>query len=379
MHVRLFQYESTGMGIGHAVSMGVLLKDYLGLGRGGIRSLAPRRVYARLNRGRSAAAMWRKSRASAGPRLVDPYVPARPFSAFETQALRIVDPARDMAMDCTIRKPAAAAGPLPVVIYSVPMDWAPDDPTPDGAHIAEYIAAAGYLAITVRHPGTDRLVFPDYPSQRPDKKQYALDRAEDPACHLYRIADFPFLLDTLEAWNADGPYKGLIDLTRIGMSGHSFGALTGMALVGQRVGEDLVSRKDPRVKAMVTYGAMASPPGMPAAMFSDIDRPALSIVGAGDFTYGRWYMPWDKLAAFRYCDAPNRYAVMLDLADHHTYHGGRTAAGKATNGELLCQQWTRCLTLAFCDAWLCGDPAARRWLDEDLAGLIAGDGRFWRK
>jgi dienelactone hydrolase len=306
-------------------------------------------------------------------------VPARPLALIDTQARRIVDPARGMAMDVTIRKPAEAVGPLPVVIYSVPMDWPPADPTPDGAHIAEHLAAFGYLAITVRHPGTDRLVFPEYPSERRDKASYALDRTEDPACHLYRIADFGFLLDTLEAWNDAGPFKGQIDLARIGLSGHSFGGLTGMALIGQRVGDDLVSWKDARIKAIVTYGVMASPPGAPGGMFSDIDRPHLSIVGAGDFTYGRWYMPSDKLAAFRCCDAPHRYAVMLDLADHHTYHGGRTMVGKATNGELLCQQWTRCLALAFWDAWLCGDPAARRWLDEDLAGLIAGDGRFWRK
>jgi dienelactone hydrolase len=374
MPVGLFQHESTGeVWAGRIV--GVLLKDYLELGPGGIYSLAPKRIYARLNRVRTSAALWRKSRASPGPRPVDPYMPVRPFHEVLTERQRIVDPSRGVAMDCTIRRPATAAGPLPVVIYSVPMDWAPNDPTPDGAYIAEHLASAGYLAITVRHPDTDRIVFPEYPSTRPDKAAYGLACAEKPASQIQRIKDLLFLLDTLDAW-AD---SGLVDRARIGLSGHSFGGLAAMSVAGQRVGPDLASFKDSRVTAVASYGIMASPPGVPARMYTDVDVPLLMIVGAGDYTYGRWYMPSDKLAAFHQGDAPNRYAVMLDLADHHTYPGGRVLAGKATSGELLCLQWTRSIALAFWDAWICGDPVARRWLDEDLGSALKGDGTLLRK
>lgn len=351
------------------------MKDYLGLGPGGIYSLAPKRVYARLNRGRAAAARWRKSQASPGPRPLDPYVPARPLQAIRTEHQRIVDPSRGVAMDCTLRRPATQTGPLSVVIYSVPMDWAPNDPTPDGAYIAEHLAAAGYLAITVRHPDTDRIVFPEYPSTRPDKAAYGLACAEKPESQIQRIKDLLFLLDTLDAWADDG----LVDRARIGVSGHSFGGMAAMSVAGQRVAGTLASFKDKRVTAVASYGIMASPPGVPKKMYADIDVPLLMIVGAGDFTYGRWYTPADKFAAFHNGDAPHRYAVMLDLADHHTYPGGRMAVGKATKGEHLCFQWTRSIALAFWDAWLRGDPAARRWLDEDLYAALRGDGKLLRK
>jgi hypothetical protein len=349
------------------------------LGQDGVSVLTPARIFARLTRRRSVAALRRKGLASAGPRQTDPYVPARPLSRVATSTHRIVDPIRGAAVDCVVRRPEGADGPLPVVVYSVPMDWSPEKPTADGAYIAEHLASAGYLAITTRHPDTDRLIYPEYPAYRRDKAFYGLDRADDPASQKHRIADLRFVLDTLAAWSDGGPLQGLVDLDRIGMSGHSFGGLASMALVGQRVGGEAASYRDARVKAVATYGIMCSPVGAPAATFANIDAPVLYVVGAGDHTYGRWYTPSDKLAGFPRCAAPNRYAAMLDLADHHTYPGGRTEAGGATNGELLCQQWTRCIALAFWDAWLRGDEAARRWLDDDLERLLQGDGRMWRK
>ncbi|MGE0668062.1 MAG: alpha/beta hydrolase family protein [Sphingomonadales bacterium] len=349
------------------------------LGQDGIGVLTPMRVIARLSRRRSAEVMRRRGMASAGPRPIDPYISPRSSSAVIAETVRIVDPARGVAMDCTVRRPERCEAPLPVVVYSVPMDWSTSKPTADGAHIAEHLAAAGYLAVTVRHPDTDRLVFPEYPADRRDTASYGLERAEEPASQLHRIADLRFLLDALEVWNDRGPLQGLVDLDRIGMSGHSFGGLAAMALAGQKVAPDLTCCRDARVKAVATYGIMCSPVGAPAQTYTGIHVPVLYVVGAFDHTYGRWYTPSDKLAGFRRCPARNRYAVMLDLADHHTYPGGRTIAGNANNGELLCQQWTRCLALAFWDAWLLGDAAARRWLEVDMEGLLDGDGRMWRK
>lgn len=349
------------------------------LGQDGLSILTPARVFARLNRRRTTAALQRRSKASAGPRPVDPYLPQRALAPFQTQASRIIDPVREVALDCVIRWPAGASGPLPLVVYSVPMDWSPANPTADAGYLAEHLAAAGYMAVTVRHPGTDRLVYPQYPAERRDRAYYGLDRADDPASQVHRINDLRFLLDVIARWNEAGPFHGLIDLERIGMSGHSFGGLATMALAGQRVGPGLDSYRDERVRAVATYGIMCSSPASPPAMFADITIPTLYIVGAGDHTYGRWYMPSDKLLGFRLCDAPHRYAVMLDLDDHHTYPGGRTVAGKATAGELLCQQWTRSIALAFWDAWLMDDDCARVWLERDLSGLLSDNGQFWRK
>ena len=67
------------------------------LGQDGLSILTLARVFARLNRRRTTAALQRRSKASAGPRPVDPYLPQRALAPFQTQASRIIDPVREVA------------------------------------------------------------------------------------------------------------------------------------------------------------------------------------------------------------------------------------------------------------------------------------------
>ena len=49
---------------------------------------------------------------------------------------------------------------------------------------------------------------------------------------LLRVRDVPAVLDQLDTWNKSGPLAGRMDLEKIGMSGHSFGAVTTEAVSG---------------------------------------------------------------------------------------------------------------------------------------------------
>ena len=69
------------------------------------------------------------------------------------------------------------------------------------------------------------------------------------------------MLDQLPAWiAAQDDVAGLVDLDTLGMSGHSFGAITTQIMAGQKVlqDDDLISLKEDRFKAAIAYSP--SPP-----------------------------------------------------------------------------------------------------------------------
>jgi hypothetical protein len=70
---------------------------------------------------------------------------------------------------------------------------------------------------------------------------------------------------------------------------------------------------------------------------------------------------------------PDKYLLVLDAADH------ATLAGDADRGAD--EHHRRCLRAASTAFWrghLCGDAAARRWLDESFAATLAPGDRFAR-
>lgn len=291
----------------------------------------------------------------------------------------VVDPSRGVEMVCRMAIPRGMPGRWPVVVYSVPTDWYPDRPSAWGVYISDALAAAGYLAVSVRHVGGDAfIVKPETPSV--GRRTYVSRRLHDLDSHHNRYLDLGFLLDTLERWDHDLPgLAGRIDLSRIGVSGHSLGAATAMMLAGLRHAPAFRSYKDRRVKATIAYSNMSFRPDTPRECFSQIDVPALYMTGTRDFSFTGRKLPEDKLRPFHGSAAASRYALILRGADHHTFGGLRDEEGRAGARERRCQQWTRSIALAFWDAYLRDDGDARRWLDEEAGRLLGRDGRLRRK
>ena len=109
----------------------------------------------------------------------------------------------------------------------------------DGAeYLLRFLAENGYTAVAVQHPGSDTpAVFggmPGTPGFDPAKAEAGARAAIAPGVAVDRFRDIPFAIDQLERMNAgDAKLRGRLDLTRVGMSGHSYGAITTMALSGQ--------------------------------------------------------------------------------------------------------------------------------------------------
>ena len=145
--------------------------------------------------------------------------------------LSVHDAARNRDLPIRVYLPANAA-PQPVVLFSHGLGG-----NREGSRfLGEHWAARGYVAVFLQHPGSDDLVWKGQPVKdvMPD-----MNRAASLQNFLLRVQDVPAVLNQLEIWNAERnhPLAGRMNLKKIGMSGHSFGAVTTEAVSGEVVGD----------------------------------------------------------------------------------------------------------------------------------------------
>jgi predicted dienelactone hydrolase len=214
----------------------------------------------------------------------------------------------------------------------------------------------------VQHPGSDSIVWTNVPlAELPSEMRKA---AANPQNAVNRPLDVSFAIDQLEKLNRDdSPLKNRLDLARIGVAGHSFGAFTTLAVAGEvfvAPGRE-VSFADPRVKAAM---AMSAPvPVNKASLdqaFARIKIPCLHLTGTADFSPIGDTKPEDRRLPFEYINGADQILITFTGADHMTF----AVRERLRNGEkdelfheLICASST-----AFWDAYLKGDAGAKAWL-----------------
>ncbi len=116
-------------------------------------------------------------------------------------------------------------------------------------YLGDHWAKRGYIVVFVQHPGSDISVWKDKPLAR---RMTAMQEAASLENLRLRLDDVKFVLDELDSWNSDVKHDlhGRLDLLHVGMSGHSFGAVTTQFLSGEKpvVGRTFT---DPRIQAAV--------------------------------------------------------------------------------------------------------------------------------
>jgi predicted dienelactone hydrolase len=121
--------------------------------------------------------------------------------------------------------PRAAAGPFPLVVFShghAGIRW-------QSTFYTVALASHGYVVVAPDHTG--------------DTLQDALRKQLDevPVAFDHRLSDATFLIDNYTFLPRDDPFAGMVDPARVGVTGHSFGALTSLR----------AAAFDDRVKAIV--------------------------------------------------------------------------------------------------------------------------------
>ncbi|MCC6126148.1 MAG: dienelactone hydrolase [Pirellulales bacterium] len=246
------------------------------------------------------------------------------------------------------------------------------------AYLGDHWALRGYVAVFLQHPGSDDGVWKDLP---PDKRLAAMQKAANLSNFMLRVRDVPAVLDQLAVWNKidSHPLAGRMDLKRIGMSGHSFGAVTAQAVSGQSfpLGRNFT---EPRIKAAVAMSP-SGPRGAgdPKKAFGDVQIPWMLLTGTRDVALIGNISAESRLAVFPALTPGGKYELVLDKAEHSAF-ADRELPGETQKHNPNHHRVILAATTAFWDAHLRDDPEAKKWLDgESMRGLLESGDRWQKK
>jgi predicted dienelactone hydrolase len=197
-----------------------------------------------------------------------------------------------------------------------------------------------------------------------------------------RVADVVAVLDRLAGWSASAshPLAGRLDPTRIGMSGHSFGAVTTQAVSGQTFPFGM-SFTDRRVRAAVLMSPSPPRDGRePSRAFAEVEVPWLLLTGTEDDAPIGGIDAASRRLVFPALPAGDKYELVLHGAEHSAF-GDRALPGDGEPPRNPSHHRAiLAITTAFWDAYLREEPAARRWLTGDgVRAVLAKDDRWQRK
>lgn len=288
------------------------------------------------------------------------------------------DAARNREIPLRVYLPTATK-PAAVVLFSHGLGGSREG----SAFLGRHWAARGYLAVFLQHPGSDELIWKDLP---PARRALAMQAAASPANFLARVQDVPAVLNQLEVWQRTPEHAlaGRLDLQRVGMSGHSFGAVTTQAVCGQTLPVGGARFTDPRLKAAVIFSPSTPARAQPTAAFGQVRLPWLLMTGTNDIahiggaTIGTGDMA-SRLAVYPALPPGGKYELVLHEASHFAFtdrpdFGGETPRNPNHHRVILA------LSTAFWDAWLKEDAGARAWLDgEAPRALMEPEDRWQRK
>lgn len=279
------------------------------------------------------------------------------------------DKDRGRAIPFKMFMPKDSDQPAPVVIFSHGLGGS--------RHAASYLghalSKAGYFGVFIQHPGTDKTILEGATTQ-PEIMRQLKAATKVPGNMLDRFSDLPFVLDQLERMNSKTKLAGQLDLNRIGMIGHSYGARSTMAAAGQAFGYAGTRFKDARIKAAVPLSpnVTVAPGQSLEGIYDNITIPMLHITGTGDGMVGdEDFDPYTRTIPYRTITAPDQYLLVLDGATHSNF-SGREDDGDG--GEI--KDVVAILVVMFLNAHLKGDTTAYEELRIGFANRLAPEDVF---
>lgn len=273
------------------------------------------------------------------------------------------DPARDRIVPVKLYIPAGQ-GPFPVVMHSHGLGGSREG----SMVILEQLAHAGFLVVALQHPGSDTSILGELGARASRRNPVDADAA------VQRYRDVPFAIDELARINAaPGRLQGKLDITRIGMSGHSFGAIGTLVALGQNVpGAPAGAFRESRIVAGIVYSPNAPRNESPETALRAIETPILHFTGTEDRTpLDREATPWGRTIPFQHIEAPDQFLVVINGGDHMLFSGRRLAEGRPEPNDLAHTRLITEETIRFWRAYLLGDRQAAAQLCELRARTAA--------
>ncbi|MEM9281496.1 MAG: acetylhydrolase [Verrucomicrobiota bacterium] len=292
----------------------------------------------------------------------------------ETLLLDPVDATRDRVVPLKVYR-VPSDEPQPVVVFYNRRGGSRDG----NPYLGEHWARHGYTVVFMQHAGSDRDVWLNAPRA---ERLTALKAAASGPSTLQRFLDVPFVIDQLETWNAEEGHAlaGTLNLERIGMSGHSYGAVTTLGVSGRKLGPRQF--REPRIDAFLPMSPNPGNAMTAEQSFGHLtEPPVLCMTGTEDRSFTEPDMlPEKRQEVYRALPPTDKYQLVLKGAEHHAFSDGERAQARVRNPNhhpVILK-----LSTQFWDAYLKSDESAQKWLQSDAPvdeGLLeAGDVWEWK-
>lgn len=296
------------------------------------------------------AAAWKVRAEVYDPLAVDPSFHAKYVD------LSFHDTNRDRDIPLRIYFPTNTT-PEPVVLFSHGLGGS----RAGSVFLGEHWATRGYVTVFVQHPGSDEAVWQDVP---PLERMRALREAASLDNFVLRVQDIPAVLDELRIWNADKTnfLAGRMDLNEIGMSGHSFGAITTEAVSGETLPITGQEFTDPRIKAAMAFSPSPPHTGSADEAFGSVTIPWMLMTGTRDVAPIGDTDVASRLKVYPALHGAPKYQVVLFSAEHSVFTD-RALPGDQEPRNPNHHRVILAFSTAFWDAYLRGDTNALAWLN----------------
>lgn len=245
-----------------------------------------------------------------------------------------------------------------------------------GTYLGNYWAERGYLVVAMQHLGSDSSVWT---GSAPAERMNKMKAAANGQTFVDRMKDVPATLDQLEKWNADKKHFlfGKADLTKIGMAGHSYGAVTTQALVGQDFGPLGQKYADPRIDAGLALSPSVPKVGKAERAFGKIKLPLMLMTGTKDGSPIGRTAPESRRLVYPALPAGSKYELVLNGAEHSAFSDAKFQRGAARNPNH--HKVIEAFSTAFWDAYLKDNAAAKAWLGSSAAKNLLEPGDQWQQ
>ncbi|MBL8511006.1 MAG: dienelactone hydrolase [Betaproteobacteria bacterium] len=284
---------------------------------------------------------------------------------------------RDIPVRIHVPQKQAQGQTYPVILFSHGLGGSVAGGKLWGEHWASY----GYIVLHMQHAGSDEALWK---GKAPRDIAPSMKAGMTLGNLANRVQDVRFVIDEIarRAKAKEAPFAAA-DLSRLGMSGHSFGAQTTLAVSGQAsstLGGQ--SGLEPRIQAAIAFSPNARNKARLDKQFGDIRIPFFSITGTADGSVlDDNTQAQDRTLPYQHMMPGEKYLAVFAEGDHMVF-GGHTLAGRRRESERdrEIQTGVKAATLAFWNSTLKGDAEARKWLQQGgFQAMLKSDDRFeWK-
>jgi predicted dienelactone hydrolase len=244
-----------------------------------------------------------------------------------------------------------------------------------GAFLGNHWAGRGFVVVAMQHIGSDDSAWKNVPLAQRFK---ALKQAANLNTFLDRMHDVPATINQLEKWNAEpaNPLYRRMNLEKIGMSGHSYGAVTTQALCGQVFAAAGARYADKRIDAGLALSPSPPAKGDAGQAFSKIQIPMMMMTGTKDHSAIGNSTPESRREVYAALPAGSKYELVLKDAQHMAF-SDRTLIGKEQRNPNH-HNAIKALSTAFWETYLKDSQPARSWLDGNAPKEILDPDDVWQ-